>query len=390
MEWLKDLSGFSEVASRWPELDLNSLLGEMSRLNGIMNIEPGVDAEHLSELFISRLAQRGVDLTKEQFLAVTEPLSRIYAIPDHLHALSHMLGDGLVPSNAKAGYLARMLARRTLRMRDELGIDVSLSELIQHHLDVNMDGHDMKQTKDGLLTIMSLEEERYREVLRKGSNLINQSLKSIETDTEQLPDELLFQLNDSHGLPPDMVISMAQKSGWNQLRLRTGFSAEMAERHAKMAKATASTVQQSAYVAELPVLPETIPLYYNDVQQRSFDASVLASLPIMEGVGPESATHAIVLSETCFYPEGGGQEGDYGSLTTDGTSRQVLDTQKQGDLILHLCDGPFEVGDLVHGSIDWRRRKRLYGSSYSRPHCWWGRTTNPWPTHLPSWCEQIH
>ena len=279
VEWLKDLSGFSEVASRWPDLNLNSLLGEMSRLNGIMNIEPGVDAEHLSELFISRLAQRGVDLTKEQFLAVTEPLSRIYAIPDHLHALSHMLGDGLVPSNAKAGYLARMLARRILRMRDELGIDVSLSELIQHHLDVNMEGHDMKQTKDGLLTIMSLEEERYREVLRKGSNLINQSLKSIETDAEQLPDELLFQLNDSHGLPPDMVISMAQKSGWNQLRLRTGFSAEMAERHAKMAKAAASTVHQSAYVDELPVLPETVPLYYNDVQQRSFDASVLASFP---------------------------------------------------------------------------------------------------------------
>jgi len=359
VEWLKDLSGFSEVASRWPELDLNSLLGEMSRLNGIMNIEPGVDAEHLSGLFISRLGQRGVDLTKEQFLAITEPLSRIYAIPDHLHALSHMLGDGLVPSNAKAGYLARMLARRILRMRDELGIDVSLSELIQHHLDVNMEGHDMKQTKDGLLTIMSLEEERYREVLRKGSNLINQSLKSIDADAEQLPDDLLFQLNDSHGLPPDMVISMAQKSGWNQLRLRTGFSAEMAERHAKMAKAAASNVQQSAYLDELPVLPETVPLYYNDVQQRSFDASVLASLPLMEGVGPESATHAIILSETCFYPEGGGQEGDYGSLTTDGTSRQVLDTQKQADLILHLCDGPFEVGDLVHGSIDWRRRKQL-------------------------------
>ena len=359
VEWLKDIAGFSEVASRWPDLDLDSLLGEMSRLNGIMNIEPGVDAEHLSEIFITRLSQRGVDLTQEQFLAITEPLSRIYAIPDHLHALSHMLGDGLVPSNAKAGYLARMLARRILRMRDELGIEVSLSELIEHHLDVNMEGRDMKQTKDGLLTIMSLEEERYREVLRKGANLINQSLKSIDVNAEQLPDELLFQLNDSHGLPPDMVISMAQKSGWNQLRLRTGFSAEMAERHAKMAKAAASTVQQSSYVAELPVLPETVPLYYNDVQQRSFDASVLASMPLIDGVGPESATHAIVLSETCFYPEGGGQEGDYGSLTTDGTSRQVLDTQKQGGLILHLCDGPFEVGDLIHGSIDWRRRKQL-------------------------------
>ena len=359
VEWLKNISGFSEVASRWPDLNLDTLLGEMSRLNGIMNIEPGVDAEHLSEIFITRLSQRGVDLTQEQFLAITEPLSRIYAIPDHLHALSHMLGDGLVPSNAKAGYLARMLARRILRMRDELGIEVSLSELIEHHLDINMEGHDMKQTKDGLLTIMSLEEERYREVLRKGSNLINQSLKSVDINAEQLPDELLFQLNDSHGLPPDMVISMAKKSGWNHLRLRTGFSAEMAERHAKMAKAAASTVQQSSYVAELPVLPETVPLYYGDVQQRSFDASVLASIPLIDGVGPESATHAIVLSETCFYPEGGGQEGDYGSLTTDGTSRQVLDTQKQGGLILHLCDGPFDVGDLIHGSIDWKRRKQL-------------------------------
>ena len=359
VEWLKTISGFSDVASKLAGLDLDNLLGEMSRLNGIMNIEPGVDGEQLSQLFITRLSERGIELTQEQFMAVTEPLSRIYAIPDHLHALTHMLGDGLVPSNAKAGYLARMLARRILRMRDDLGVDVSLSELINHHLDVNMDGHDMKQTRDGLLTIMNLEEERYTETLRKGTNLINQSLKSIEKESESLPDELLFQLNDSHGLPPDMVINMAKTSGWEKLRLRTGFSAEMAERHAKMAKAAAATTQQTSLVGELPSFPDTVPLYYNDVQQRSFDASVLASIPLLEGAGPDGATHAIVLSESCFYPEGGGQEGDYGSLTTDGTSRLVLDTQKEGGLILHLCDGSLEIGDLVHGSIDWRRRKQL-------------------------------
>ena len=359
VDWLKTISGFSDVATTWPDMDLNKLLGEMSRLNGIMNIEPGVDAEQLSQIFISRLSERGVNITTEQFVAITEPLSKIYAIPDHLHALTHMLGDGLVPSNAKAGYLARMLARRILRMRDDLGIEVSLSELITHHLDVNMHGHGMKQTRDGLLTIMNLEEERYSEVLRKGTNLINQSLKSIDKTADELPDELLFQLNDSHGLPPDMVISMAQSSGWNNLRLRTGFSAEMAERHAKMAKAAAATTSQTSLVNEIPSFPDTVPLYYNDVQQRSFDASVLASLPLRDGAGPDGATHAIVLSESCFYPEGGGQEGDYGSLTTDGTSRSVLDTQKEGGLILHLCDGPLEVGDLVHGSIDWRRRKQL-------------------------------
>ena len=135
--WLKELAGFEQVANRWPSLDLDGLLSEMSRLNGIMNIEAGVDGDHLVHLFLTKLNERGVDITAEQFSSVTEPLANIYAIPDHLHALCNMLGDGLVPSNAKAGYLARMLARRVLRMRDELGIDVSLPDLASHHLEVN-------------------------------------------------------------------------------------------------------------------------------------------------------------------------------------------------------------------------------------------------------------
>ena len=189
-------------------------------------------------------------------------------------------------------------------------------------------------------------------MLRKGSNLINQSLKSIETDTESLPDELLFQLNDSHGLPPDMVINMAKTSGWEKLRLRTGFSAEMAERHAKMAKEfAAATTQQTSLVGELPSFPDTVPLYYNDVQQRSFDASVLASIPLLEGAGPDGATHAIVLSESCFYPEGGGQEGDYGSLTTQVELSPGVGHPEEGGLILHLCDGPLEVGTSSMGPL---------------------------------------
>ncbi|MGB1234092.1 MAG: alanine--tRNA ligase-related protein, partial [Poseidonia sp.] len=173
--------------------------------------------------------------TAEQFTGITEPLSNIYAIPDHLHALCNMLGDGLVPSNAKAGYLARMLARRVLRMRDELNIDVSLPDLAKHHLDVNLGGHLNKQTEDGLLTILALEEERYAEMLRKGTNVIQTQLKSVSKDSHLIPDELLFTMNDSHGLAPDMAITLARNAGWSDVSLRTGFSAEMAERHARLA-----------------------------------------------------------------------------------------------------------------------------------------------------------
>ena len=359
VDWLKELAGFSSISSQWPELDLDGLLGEMSRLNGIMNIEPGVDAVELRSTFLRRLEERGISVTSEQFTAITEPLAKIYAIPDHLHALTHMLGDGLVPSNSKAGYLARMLARRTLRLRDELGIDVPLSDLAQHHISVNLGSQSMKQTHDGLLGILRLEEERYGEMIRKGGNVIVTQLKNVAKDATTVPDETLFQLNDSHGLAPDMVVALGQNAGWNNLHIRTGFAAEMAERHARLAKQAAQASEQRPLVANHPQLPSTVALYYEDVQQREFDASVLACLPLVGDEIPEGATHGVILDKTCFYPEGGGQEGDFGHLHTDSTHLEVLDTRKVGEHVVHLVNGMFEVGELLHGSINWNRRKQL-------------------------------
>ena len=116
--WLKQLAGFEGVAKQWPDLDLDRILGEMSRLNGIMNIEAGVDGEELLATFLQRLAKRGIEISSEQFTAITDPLSRIYAIPDHLHALCNMLGDGLVPSNAKAGSKLSSLALENISNED--------------------------------------------------------------------------------------------------------------------------------------------------------------------------------------------------------------------------------------------------------------------------------
>ena len=339
--------------------ELDSLLGEMSRLFGIMNIEAGSDGERMREVFLKRLAERGYPIEAELFESITEPLSRIYAIPDHMHALSNMLGDGLVPSNAKAGYLARMIARRVLRMRDDLGLEVSLADLAVHHLEMNYSADRMKQTQDGLVTILKGEEERYDEMLRKGNQVVKTAIKDISKSATELPDGILFTINDSHGIAPDLVINIANDLGWNSLVLRTGFSAEMAERHAEMAKNAAKSVASKPLVEEIPDLPHTIPLYYENVSQQNFEASVLTCLPLVGDDVPEGATHGIILDRTCFYPEGGGQEGDYGTLTTDSASYPVLDTRKVGELVVHLCTGGFEVGDMVHGEIDWERRRQL-------------------------------
>jgi alanyl-tRNA synthetase len=359
VEWLKQMAGFSSERFNMSQTELDSLLGEMSRLFGIMNIEAGSDGDRMRQVFLARLAERGHSIDVELFSAITEPLSRIYAIPDHMHALSNMLGDGLVPSNAKAGYLARMIARRVLRMRDELELNVSLADLAMHHLEVNYSPERMKQTQEGLVTILKGEEERYDEMLRKGNQVVKTAIKDIPQEIEELPDEILFTINDSHGIAPDLVMNIANDLGWKNLTLRTGFNAEMAERHAAMAKDAAKAVAAKPIVENVPSVPATIPLYYEDVSQQNFEASVLACLELSGEDIPEGATHGIVLDRTCFYPEGGGQEGDHGSLTCDSASNVILDSRKVNDLVIHLSTGPFEVGDMVHGELDWNRRRQL-------------------------------
>lgn len=356
--WLKELANFDAVTSAHKGVDVERLLGELSRLNGIMNIEAGVDAEALQATLIQRLGEAGVDVDVTVLTAVTEPLARIYAIPDHLHALAHMLGDGLVPSNAKDGYLARMLARRVLRLSSELELGVSLADLMAHHLDHHLLGRKMKQTREGLLHILDLEEARFNEMMRKSDRLVRKALESTPKDASAVHDDLLFELADVHGLQPEVVVGVGKDAGWNDLVLRAGFAAEMAERHARLAKEAASSTKDDTTVNALPDLPGTALLYYDDVHMTEMEASVLACRPLVSD-DVEGATHAVVLDKTCFYPEGGGQEGDQGRLSTEANDRRVLDTKKQGDHVLHLVDGPMEVGDLVQGSLDVARRQQL-------------------------------
>ena len=359
VSWLKSKAGFSAEMFDMSQSDLDSLLGEMSRLFGIMNIEVGSDGDRMRELFISRLSQRGHKIDKELFNQITEPLSKIYAIPDHLHALANMLGDGLVPSNSKAGYLARMIARRVLRMRDDLGLETSLADLATHHLEVNYDEDRMKQTISGMLTILNGEEERYNEMLRKGVQVVKTSIKDVPSDASSLPDEVLFTINDSHGIAPDLVIDIAKELGWKNATLRTGFNAEMAERHAAMAKAAAKSVSAQPFVDTIPELSPTNTLYYDDVMQFDFESEVLSCQPLVGDDIPADATHAIVLESTCFYPEGGGQEADHGTINSDGTTLSVLDTRKEDDLIFHLTNGPISVGKMISGQVDAKRRRQL-------------------------------
>mgnify|MGYP000169751638 FL=1 len=356
VSWLKDLCDFEKKITSLNVDDLDNLLGELSKLSGIMNIEIGSDETEIYSKLIERLSEREIVVDTEQIMDLMKPLSKIYAIPDHLHALCNMLGDGLVPSNAKEGYLARMMARRVMRMRDELGIEKTLSELAEHHLDVNFDLNKSKQTKNGIIEILSLEEERYIETLRRGKNIVANEMKKHSKEIKELPDEFYFQLNDSQGIPPGMAVQIANNISGGDIKLRMGFNAEMAQRHADSVK-VASRVKNKK-IAEIDSnLVETELLYYQHSFWLEFNAKVIHCQPIKHE--NKLISHIIVMDKTAFYPEGGGQEADFGELIhPNGTSR-VLDSQKQDGYVIHFTDSEIKVGAVVHGIVDYDRRKQL-------------------------------
>ncbi|MBK69782.1 MAG: alanine--tRNA ligase [Euryarchaeota archaeon] len=364
---LKELSGFDSIlSSAGIDVNMDSLLGELSRLAGILNIDVGTDAEELYVNLSRRLSERGISVSVEELKRVTEPLSSIYAIPDHMHAICNMLGDGLVPSNSKAGYLSRMLARRVCRMRDSLSLNISLAELAAHHLDKNMDISQFPQSRPGILSILELEESRYHEMLRKGEAAVRTAIRDVPKESSEIDDQILFRLSEERGLNPEMVVSIAREMGWDNLSVRVGFAADMAARNAKMTKAAAKARKQTD-IFELDGLEDTSADYYNDTSLTSFSADVLRCVEIspqqlealsLDGEVKGSPTHAVILDRTLFYPEGGGQLGDHGGILQGEIRASVLDTRSQNGIVVHLTDTELKNGP-IKGEIDWPRRKQL-------------------------------
>ena len=360
--WLKQIVGFdSMVEGLGLGVDTDDLLAELSQLAGILNIDVGTDVDSLYQRLVERLGDGGVEISVSDLKRLTEPLSSIYAIPDHMHAICNMLGDGLVPSNAKAGYLVRMMARRVCRMKGDLGIDVSLSELAAHHIDTHLDMDGFLQSRDGIIIILDLEEARYHEMLRKGEAAVKTALRELPQDAHNAPDEVLFRLAEERGLNPDMVVSIATKLGWKNLSVRVGFAADMAARNAERTKVAAKGKERGQIFQSYS--PPTRQDYYSDTSQTEFSAVVLDCKPLnqvqinslnLSSEVVEMPTHSVVLDSTLFYPEGGGQLGDQGSLGT----ATVVDTRIENGVIYHLTNKSVQEGEIT-GKIDWERRRQL-------------------------------
>ena len=311
----------------------DGVLREYSKVAGMLKIESLADIRE-----IRRQTAERVGISVDELVAQVSPLESLYIVCDHSRALIFLLGDGVVPSNSREGYFARLLVRRGLRALKDLNITYSLADTVSFMIDqMREDYPEFFFNKGDILKLLKVEETRYKETLEKGRATVGRIADELKAAGTGFDVDTLIQLYDSHGLNPDVVREFTDMP----VDIPDDFYARVAARHERPTAA-----EPAKKFAISKTLPPTKVRVYEDKRKRVFRAKVLA----VEG-------EAVVLDQTYFYPEGGGQEADHGTIA----DREVYDVQKVGPTVLHFVRGDASalVGTRVACAIDGERREAL-------------------------------
>ncbi|MES3516704.1 MAG: alanine--tRNA ligase, partial [Natronomonas sp.] len=331
IDFLKDNAGLDYTEAE------AELVDRAARMAGALDIDDVDDVEAARGEIADEL---GVDV--DRLRTLVEPLEEIYAIADHCRTLAYMFGDGIVPSNVGTGYLARMVLRRTKRLTDSVGVDAPLDELVD--MQAERLGYD---NRDTIRDIVRTEAEKYRETLERGGRRVESLAEEYAERDEVIPLEEVIELYDSHGIQPDTVEEIAGRYGAG-VEIPDDFYAQVAARHGGEETADDAGGEGD----RIDDLPKTEKLYYDDSNRTEFEAVVLDVF--------EHDDHCeVALDQTMFYPEGGGQPADTGTLTTDDLTVEVTDVREVDGVILHRTTDDPGKGEFVRGQIDATRRRRL-------------------------------
>ena len=321
------------------------LLTEVSKLSNLINVATGS-----GRLEGWRLIKERTGMNREELVGMFRPLVNVFTVTDHTKCLAFLLAEGVIPSNVREGYIARLMVRKTYRLLRTLSLENLMPELIEMQIDYwSRDFPHLKEMHDEILEVLTAELKKFEQTIAKGEALVKRIIREGKgRGAAEIPAETLTELYDSHGLPPEIVAEIAEGEGV-KVNIPENFYSLVAERHMKAPK----TVRPSAkpqLESEVSDLPETRRLYYDDPYISEFDAKVVG---VLDG-------NMIVLDKTAFYPEGGGQPADKGHIEFEGLRSKVIDVQRVGRVIVHRLEGAVpKVGEEVHGVIDWDRRISL-------------------------------
>lgn len=358
MQYNKNQSG-EQVSLPRPSIDTGAGL---ERVVSLIQETPSVFETDILRGIISAIE----DASKIKYdLADEKRAPAFRVIADHLRSLSFSIGDGAQPSNVERGYVLRKILRRAVRYGKILGFEEPfLAGLLPRLTDLM--GKDYKEiviAAPKIAELLTREEEAFFKTLKRGGNILNQIIETSRAHAKEISGHDAFKLKDTYGLPLEEVQLIAKDydlqvdlQGFEKLEL------EAKEKSRKAQKSTDQLVEANLF--------ETFSEQHGECHfirdDKEFHESAVIGL-IFQGKlvdTLESGQEGIViLKETLFYPEMGGQVGDTGVIANEKSYFEVTDCKSPyKGVIIHvgkLSKGALKMGDLVRSSIDRARRQKI-------------------------------
>ncbi|EAP8715092.1 alanine--tRNA ligase [Salmonella enterica subsp. enterica serovar Praha] len=277
-------------------------------------------------------------------------------IADHIRSCAFLVADGVLPSNENRGYVLRRIIRRAVRHGNMLGAkETFFYKLVGPLIEVmGSAGEELKRQQAQVEQVLKTEEEQFARTLERGLALLDEELAKLQGDT--LDGETAFRLYDTYGFPVDLTADVCRE---RNIRVdEAGFEAAMEEQRRRAREASGFGAD---YNAMIRVDSASEFKGYDHLELNGKVTALFVDGKAVEAInaGQEAV---VVLDQTPFYAESGGQVGDKGELKGAGFTFAVDDTQKYGQAIGHLgklSAGALKVGDAVQADVDEARRARI-------------------------------
>ncbi|HCA9701225.1 alanine--tRNA ligase [Klebsiella variicola] len=327
------------------------------------SVDTGMGLERIAAVLQHVNSNYDIDLFRDLIASVAKVTGAtdltnksLRVIADHIRSCAFLIADGVIPSNENRGYVLRRIIRRAIRHGNMLGAkDTFFWKLVAPLIAVmGSAGEELKQQQAQVEQVLKTEEEQFARTLERGLALLDEELSKLKGDT--LDGATAFRLYDTYGFPVDLTADVCRER--NIKVDEAGFEAAMEEQRRRARESSGFGADYNAMIRVDGVSE------FKGYDHLELNGKVTALFIDGKAVDSVSAGQeaVVILDQTPFYAESGGQVGDKGELKGAGFSFAVSDTQKYGQAIGHIgkvASGSLKVGDAVQADVDEARRQRI-------------------------------
>ncbi|MCB9797005.1 MAG: alanine--tRNA ligase, partial [Alphaproteobacteria bacterium] len=329
-------------------------------LERLAAVKQGVYSNYDTDLF-QPIIQRAAELAGVRYGSDEEVDTALRVIADHARASAFLVADGVMPSNVERGYVLRRVMRRAIRFGVKIGLGQPfLFEAADRVVDLMGEAYPELLERRGFISeVIQGEERRFASTLHKGLQLLDEEIEGLG-EARRLDGEVVFKLHDTFGFPPDLTRLIAAER--DVAIDEAGYHQHMEAQRERGRQGWKGSGEDAVPEVQHELSGEVEPTRFTGYAGDAGRSVVLAL--VADGRRAESLQAGdkgqVVVRETPFYAESGGQVGDRGALTWPGGRFEVTDTKKgAGDIFYHqgtLVEGALRQGDAVALQVEAGRR----------------------------------